>query len=142
MKTQTKDYKDLTDTEIQQIKDREKIDHIKWLYFIIADKKQMAVALINKKNAHRILMREAEHYQKELNLLIGFTPEPSEFDDLSSEMKALKDKLINKQNALIACKSNKEYVQKLESELRIIEIEIEKQERLEGKSKELEETPF
>lgn len=132
-----------TPQEILNAQEQDKPRHQAWLRFIIDDKKQMLKEFADKPRAVRVLKREIEVYQKMLEDSQGMTPMPSKYDDMSPMLKALHDTLINKQIALVACKENANFCDRLKIEIRQIEIEISKQERLEGVSKEIEEPlPF
>lgn len=124
MATQEKRY---TPEEIMEFQKQDKPRHQKWLHFIIEDKKQMLKEFADKPRAVRVLKREIEVYQRQLEDSQNFTPKPTIYDDMSPMLKALHDTLINKQIALVACKENANFCDRLKVEIRQIEIEISKQ---------------
>lgn len=138
-----KEEKRYSPEEIMEFQKQDKPRHQKWLHFIIEDKKQMLKEFADKPRAVRVLKREIDVYQKMLEDSQGMTPMPSKYDDMSPMLKSLHDTLINKQIALVACKENINFCDRLKIEIRQIEIEISKQERLEGVNKQEEvEIPF
>lgn len=97
----------------------------------------------NKPRAVKILNRELKALQLELDWRQGRIEKPvSKYDLMSKELKELHDKLINKQIVLIACKKDEVYCDGIKAEIRQIEIEISKQERIEGKQEEILDVPF
>jgi len=132
-----KEEKRYTPEEIMEFQKQDKPRHQKWLHFIIEDKKQMLKEFADKPRAVRVLKREIEVYQKQLEDSQGMTPIPSKYDDMTPELKELHDNLINKQIALVACKENANFCDRLKVEVRIIENKIAVLE-----NKQLENVPF
>ncbi len=142
MKDKPKDYDELTPQEKEQLSAAHKAYYINWLYFIIKDKKQYAQEYTHKPKAQAIYLREAKAYQKELDLLIGFTTEPSKFDNMSPERKALYDQLINKQIVLVACKKDETFCDNIKAEIRVIERQIKELELKESGKEEIKEDDY
>ena len=119
---------------------------INWLIWDI-EQKVRDITDYQKRNlprAVKICNRELKELQTELDWRQGRISKPvSKFDSMSQELKNLYDNLYNKQIALVACKENANFCDRLKIEIRQIEIEISKQERLEGVNKPEEiEVPF
>lgn len=134
-------YDEMPDFDKQQLKIRDKEAHKQWLRFIIAEKRQLAVEYKDKKMASKIYLREAMVYEEELRLAIGQSPLPDSHCDLSETMAKLYETLYSKQSLLIIGKGSKGQ-DKYEADVRLAELEIQKQERIEGISKELSAVPF
>jgi hypothetical protein len=95
-----------------------------------------------KVNGVKIATHEMTNFQIELDWRQGRIEKPvSKYDNMSKDMLDLHDQLINKQIVLVANKSTS-LKEKIINEIRLIEIQIEKQKRLEGKLKEIQPVPF
>ena len=134
-------YEDMTPQEKEQLKERDRLAHMSWLKFIIAEKRALAVEYKDKKIASKIYLRSANVYEEELNLLVGRTPIPDSHSEMSEKMASLYEILYSKQSLLIIGKGGKSQA-KYEQDVRLAEIEIEKQEKIEGINKELVDVPF
>lgn len=141
-KAKTKSFEEMTPEEKVKLAAEHKQKHMEWLHFIIKDKQQSLSEYQGKPRQCRILSNEIKNYEKELSILQGFTQVPSEFDAMSAEMKALYDKLINKQVVLVACKKDVQHCEYVRAEIRVIERQIKDLELQENPDKPIDDLPF
>lgn len=137
-----KKYESMTEEEKLQLKERDRMDHIKWLYFIIDDKKLSLAEFAGKEKQTRLLNREIAYYQKALSKAIGFTQENEDDNFGSEELKNLYGQILNKQIVLIACKKDDVYCDQKRAEIRALEKKIKEIEAKEKTKIEDEKIPF
>lgn len=142
MKNAEQIFAEMTPFEKEKLLKEQKQSHMEWLRFIIKDKEQSIEEFFGKEKQVRILRNEKRKYENELNLLIGFTPEPTEFDDMSSEMLELHDKLYKKQAVMISSKKDKNIFEKVSLEVKSILDEIEKLKQIEENGKNESRSPY